>query len=613
MSSPIENYAIIGNCATLALVGKDGSIDWLGLPRFDSAACFAALLGGPQFGRWLIAPTSAEPRVARRYRGDTLILETFFETKRGSARLIDFMSTHGTGMSVVRIVRGERGTLAMHTELIVRYGYGSIVPWVSRRDDGRLQLVAGPDRLLLDTGVPVRGENMRTVGEFEIGAGDEVSFTLTWTPSFHDVPALQPAGALLDEVHAFWSGWAEQAQVRGEWSDVILRSLITLKALSHSETGGIIAAGTTSLPELLGGSRNWDYRYCWLRDATFTLYALVESGFLGEAQAWRDWLLRAVAGNPQKIQPLYGVAGERWLHEFELAWLPGYEGAVPVRIGNAASNQLQLDVYGEVMDSLYAGRRAGLPPDPSSWGLERAIVQHLEEIWNKPDNGIWEIRGPPQHFTHSKVMVWVAFDRAIRSVEEFGHEGPVARWRALRDEIHAEICRRGFDPEQNSFVHSYGAKAPDASLLRIPLVGFLPPSDPRVIGTIAAVERHLMRDGLIRRYQTHIVDDGLPPGDGAFLACSFWLVDNYVLQGRHAEAKALFVKLLGLANDVGLLSEEYDTRAKRLIGNFPQAFSHLALINAAHNLSVEQGPAHKRSGADSPWKAGAKAHHHART
>jgi GH15 family glucan-1,4-alpha-glucosidase len=596
VSNPIENYAVIGNCATLALIGKDGSIDWLSLPRFDSAACFAALLGGPKFGRWLIAPVDKEARVTRRYQGDTFILETHFETECASACLLDAMSYRDHAVELVRIVRGLEGATEFHTELIVRFGYGSITPWASRLDDGRLQLIAGPDRLLLDTPVSVRGENLRTVGTFNVAAGEDVSFTLTWTPSYRSAPSRRPTRAILDEAHEYWSGWIAKAHVDREWAAVVHRSLLTLKALSHRETGGLIAAGTTSLPEALQGTRNWDYRYCWLRDATFTLYALTESGFLEEARAWRDWLLRAIAGVPGEIQTIYGVAGERWLAETELAWLPGYEGSKPVRIGNAASAQLQLDIFGEILDALYTGRCAGLPADDSSWGLERAIIKHLEQIWNDPDNGIWEFRGPRRHFTYSKVMVWVAFDRAIRSAEEFGYPGPVVQWRATRDRIHAEVCRRAFDPQQNTFVQSYGSKVLDASLLRIPLVGFLPAEDPRVCGTIRAVEKHLMRDGLVRRYDTRAAQDGLPPGEGVFLACSFWLVDNYLLLGRREEATRLFASLLKLANDVGLLSEEYDPQTKRLVGNFPQAFSHLALINSAHNFSKAGGPAHKRSG-----------------
>ena len=595
MPGRIEDYAIIGNCETIALVGSDGSIDWLGLPRFDSAACFSALLGDTHHGRWLIEPIGATRR-SRRYRGDTLILETSFETERGAVSVIDFIARRNEISDVVRLVRGVRGTVSMRTEIVVRFDYGFAVPWVSRQDDGRLQFTAGPDRILLDTIVPLRGEGWRTVGEFEIGEGQEISFALSWTPSFRPPPAPLNVTETLKQVESFWSGWTAAFKPPEEWSDAVLRSLLTLKSLAHWETGGIVAAGTTSLPEKIGGSRNWDYRFCWLRDATFTLYALIGAGFLEEAVAWRAWLLRAVAGSPDDLQIMYGVAGERRLTEFEVPWLPGYEGSTPVRIGNAASGQLQLDVYGEVLDALYVGRRAGLAADAAGWGLECALVAHLETIWDQPDDGIWEVRGGRKHFTHSKVMAWVAFDRMVRSAEEFGLEGPVDHWRAIRDAIHRQVCDRGFDPEQQSFVQSYGATALDASLLLIPIVGFLPARDPRVRGTLAAIERHLIRDGLVIRYETERRTDGLPPGEGSFLACSFWLADAYVLQGRYDEAQALFERLLTLRNDVGLLAEQYDPSAKRQLGNFPQALSHLALINTAHNLLSAAGPAHQRAG-----------------
>jgi GH15 family glucan-1,4-alpha-glucosidase len=593
MARRIEDYAVIGNCETMALVGRDGSIDWLCAPRFDSPACFAALLGDPGHGRWLIAPRGEITRVTRQYRGDTLILETVFETAEGAVAIIDCMARRVGVSDLVRIVRGKRGTVSMRTELVVRFEYGSIVPWVSRQEDGRLQLTAGPDRLLLDTSVALRGENMRTVGEFAVNAGEEVGFQLSWTPSFRAVPERLHTAEALAQIESFWSEWTAAFKPTGEWSAAVLRSLLTLKALSHWETGGIIAAGTTSLPERLHGPRNWDYRFCWLRDATFTLYALVGSGFLGEAQAWREWLLRAVAGGPDDLQIMYGVAGERRLTEYIIPWLPGYEGAAPVRVGNAAAGQVQLDVYGEVIGAFYVGRRAGLVAEEASWALECALVAHLEKIWDQPDDGIWEVRGGPRHFTHSKVMAWVAFDRAVRSAEEFDLEGPLDRWRSIRAAIHKDVCDRGFDPAQNSFVQSYGAQALDASLLMIPMVGFLPPSDPRVRGTVTAIEHGLMRDGLVLRYRTETGTDGLPPGEGAFLACSFWLVDNYVLQGRHDEARALFERLLSLRNDVGLLAEEYDASAKRQLGNFPQAFSHLALINTARHLMGKTVPGHQ--------------------
>jgi GH15 family glucan-1,4-alpha-glucosidase len=595
MPSLIEDYAVIGNCETVALVGRDGSVDWLCAPRFDSAACFAALLGDPRHGRWLIAPVGATAPAIRHYRGDTLILETVFESADGAVCVIDFMARRAGVTDLVRVVKGIRGTVAMRTELIVRFEYGSITPWVSRQDDGRLEFTAGPDRLLLDTGVPLRGEDMRTVGEFEVSAGKETAFALSWMPSFRAPSEPVRAAASLAQVEAFWKDWSATFKPLNEWSHAVLRSLLTLKALAHWETGGIIAAGTTSLPEKLRGPRNWDYRFCWLRDATFTLYALIGAGFLGEAKAWREWLLRAVAGCPDDLQIMYGVAGERRLVEFDLPWLPGYEGTAPVRIGNAAAGQVQLDVYGEVLDALYVGRRAGLASEDASWALECALIAHLEKIWDQPDDGIWEVRGGRKHFTHSKVMAWVAFDRAVRSAEEFQLDAPIDHWRRIRATIHREVCERGFDSTQNSFVQSYGVTALDASLLLIPMVGFLPPSDARVRGTLAAIERDLVHDRLVLRYRTETWTDGLPPGEGAFLACTFWLVDNYVLQGRYDEARTLFEYLLTLRNDVGLLAEEYDSSGKRQLGNFPQAFSHLALINTAHNLLSSGGPAQQRS------------------
>jgi GH15 family glucan-1,4-alpha-glucosidase len=595
MPSRIEDYAVIGNCETVALVGRDGSIDWLSLPRFDSAACFSALLGEPKHGRWLIAPAVRDFQTTRRYRGDTLILETEFRTESGAACVIDFMTRRDGSSELVRLVRGLQGDVAMRMELVVRFGYGAVTPWVWRGDDGRLQFTAGPDRLLLDTGASTRGEDFRTLSEFSVGAGQEVSFVLNWSPSFRSPPSpLQPAETL-KQVESSWSEWAAAYRPADHGDEAVLRSLLTLKALSHWETGGIVAAGTTSLPEKLGGPRNWDYRYCWLRDATLTLYALLGAGFQDEAKAWHEWLLRAAAGAPDDLQTMYGVAGERRLDEYEIPWLPGYEGAAPVRVGNAAVAQLQLDVYGEVLDAFYLSRRAGLATSEATWALERALVSHLETIWRDPDEGIWEVRGGRRHFTHSKVMAWVAFDRAVRSIEEFGLEGPLERWRKVRDDIHQEVCEHGFDSDQDAFVQSFGAKALDASLLLIPIVGFLKPDDPRVRGTVSAIERKLLWNGLVLRYDTGEGTDGLPPGEGAFLACSFWLADNYVLLGRYDEARALFDRLLALRNDVGLLAEEYDPYNRRQLGNFPQAFSHLALINTAHNLASFAGPAHQRS------------------
>jgi len=593
----IEDYAIVGNCETAALVGRDGSIDWLCLPRFDSAACFSALLGGPEHGRWLIAPLDGETRVARRYLSDTLILETVFSTASGSASLTDFMYRRDGSSELVRIVRGLEGEIAMGAELVVRFDYGAIVPWVSQ-EDGRLQFIAGPDRVLLDTAVEMRGEGLRTVGEFTLREGEEASFVLNWSSSYR--AALPPLSAeelaqARKQVHSFWTGWAGAFKPADSWGDPVLRSLLTLKALAHWETGGIVAAPTTSLPEQLGGPRNWDYRFCWLRDATFTLYALIGAGILDEAKAWHEWLLRAVAGSPDDLQIVYGVAGDRRLQEYELPWLPGYENSAPVRIGNGAVKQLQLDVYGEVLDAFYVARKAGLATSDATWAMECSLLLHLEQIWREPDEGIWEVRGGRRHFTHSKVMAWVAFDRAVRSIEEFGLDGPVDRWREVRSAIHETVCKLGYDANHNTFVQAFGEAALDASLLLIPIVGFLPPDDPRVQGTVAAIERRLLHDGFVLRYDTGTAVDGLPAGEGAFLACSFWLVDNYVLLGRYDEAHALFERLLALRNDVGLLAEEYDPHQRRQLGNFPQAFSHLALINAAHSLSTWEGAARLRS------------------
>ncbi len=595
MAARIEDYAAIGNCETMAMVGRDGSIDWLGFPRFDSAACFAALLGDSRNGRWLVAPTGVPADVKRRYRGDTMILETTFEAETGAVCVVDFMS-RGEGTSdLVRIVRGVRGKVAMRTELVIRFEYGSIMPWVSRRDDGRREITAGPDRLLLAADVPLHGEDFRTVGKFEVEAGEEISFMLSWSRSYHAAPEPRSASEALAQAESFWSKWLERFKPGKEWPEAVKRSLLTLKALSHRETGGIVAAGTTSLPEKIGGSRNWDYRFCWLRDATFTLYALLGAGFVEEAKAWRGWLLRAVAGSPQDLRIMYGVAGERRLEEYEVSWLKGYEASSPVRIGNAAAKQIQLDVYGELLDALYVARKAGLDANAASWALECSLIGHLETIWNEPDNGIWEVRGGRKHFTHSKVMAWVAFDRAIRSVEEFGLDGPVAHWREVRDVIHKQVCEKGFDRALNSFVQSYGSKSLDASLLLIAMVGFLPPSDPRIRGTLAAIESGLMREGFVLRYHTSEGADGLPAGEGVFLACSFWLADNYILQGRLDDARKLFESLLLVRNDVGLLAEEYDPSGRRQLGNFPQAFSHLALFNTAHNLTSANGAVHQRS------------------
>jgi GH15 family glucan-1,4-alpha-glucosidase len=496
---------------------------------------------------------------------------------------------------VVRLVTGQRGRVEMAMELVIRFDYGSIVPWVTRLDAGTLRAIAGPDMVVLRTPVPLKGEDLKTIGRFAVAAGETVPFVLTYGASWRPPPKpIDPEAALAD-TETYWREWAGRCTEAGPWSTIVRRSLITLKALTHRPTGGIVAASTASLPEQLGGSRNWDYRFCWLRDATFTLLALMNGGYYDEAQCWRDWLLRAVAGSPGQLQIMYGIGGERRLDEIELPWLKGYEGAKPVRVGNAASGQLQLDVYGEVMDALHQARCSRLGPNEAGWAFQRALMDHFEHIWREPDEGIWEVRGGRRQFTYSKAMAWVAFDRAIQGVERFGLDGPVERWRRIRDEVHAEVCREGYNPALGSFVQSYGADQLDASLLLLPLVGFLPPEDPRIKGTVAAIERSLVRDGFVLRYDTHAVEDGLPAGEGAFLACSFWLADNLILQGRHAEARRLFERLVGLANDVGLLAEEYDPAAGRLVGNFPQAFSHIALVNTAHNLERAEKPAHQRA------------------
>jgi len=597
MPLAIEDYAIIGDCKAAALVGRDGSIDWLCWPRFDSDACFAALLGTPDHGRWLIAPHEKAKRIERRYRPNTLILETRFETADGAALVVDFMPGREWGSSVVRLVMGKSGRVNMRTELAIRFGYGATVPWVTRLDEETLRAIAGPDMVVLQTRVPLRGENFKTVGDFTVGAGETVAFVLTYTASHLPPPAAQDPIRQLRDTEEFWTTWCAKGKTEGPWSDAINRSLLTLKALNFAETGGIIAAPTTSLPELLGGERNWDYRFCWLRDATLTLLALMNAGYQEEARAWRDWLLRAAAGKPSQLQIMYGIAGERRLTEWEVPWLPGYRGSRPVRIGNAAHNQLQLDVYGELMDALHAARCGGLTISASGWALQIAVLKHLAEIWREPDQGIWEVRGEARHFTYSKVMAWVAFDRAIKSAEQFKLRGPVDRWRELAREIHGEICRRAFNSQLGSFARSYGSGELDASLLLIPSVGFLPPDDPRIGGTVEAIERDLCANGLVMRYNTAQSADGLPGGEGAFLACSFWLVDAYVLLGRHDDATRLFKRLLAKCNDVGLLSEECDPSTGRLTGNFPQGLSHIALVNSAFNLTRAAKPVEQRAGA----------------
>jgi GH15 family glucan-1,4-alpha-glucosidase len=596
MPHRIENYALIGDCETAALVERGGSIDWLCWPRFDSDACFAALLGKPDNGRWLIAPrdmTSVE--ISRRYQGETLILETTFETPDGAVKLIDFMPPrHGTS-DIVRLVIGERGSVVMRTELEIRFGYGTTVPWVQSIDKNTLQAVAGPDLVALRTPVALHGEQMSTVGDFTVSAGETHPFVLTYQPSHEPLRAALDPIAALHDTEAYWTDWANKAKSAGPWSSAVTRSLITLKALTYAPTGGIVAAPTTSLPEHIGGARNWDYRFCWVRDATLTLLALMNSGYYDEAGAWRDWLMRAVAGSPDKLQIMYGIAGERRLTEWEVPWLAGYENSLPVRIGNAAHGQLQLDVYGELMDALYQARRGGLEYLEADWALQCEILRHLETIWHQPDEGIWEVRGGRRHFTYSKVMAWTAFDRGIKSIEEFGLPGPLERWRETRQIIHEEVCRRGYDAERGTFVQSFESHLLDASLLLLPAVGFLPPEDPRIRGTIEHIERELVVDGYVLRYKTDETQDGLPPGEGAFLACSFWLADAYVMLGRMDDARALFERLVGLCNDLGLLAEEYDPIAKRMLGNFPQAFSHVALINTAHNLSRVSKPVDQRA------------------
>ena len=596
MPGRIEDYALIGDCETCALVGRDGSIDWLCWPRFDSEACFTALLGDPSHGRWKIAPTDPEAVVTRRYRPDTLILETRFETAEGAVLITDFMPLRSEASDVVRLITGERGRVAMHSELVLRFGYGAVIPWVTHLDDGALSAVAGPDRVVLRSPVASRGQDMTTVSDFTVGAGETVPFVLSHAPSHLPAPrAIDPQTALT-ETDEYWRAWTEKGDVSGPYAEPIRRSLIVLKALTHAPTGGIVAAPTTSLPEQFGGERNWDYRYCWVRDATLTLLSLMNAGYFEEARAWRDWLLRALAGSPAQMQIMYGLGGERRLLEWTADWLPGYEGARPVRIGNAAYDQYQLDVYGELMDALHQARKGGLSGDEAGWAAQRALVAHVARVWDQPDEGIWEVRGGRKHFTYSKVMAWVAVDRAIQSTEAWGLDGEIDDWRALRERIHADVCARGLDPARGCFTQAYGEPALDASLLLMAEVGFIAADDPRYVATVEAIERELMRDGFLLRYHTGQADDGMPPGEGAFLACSFWLVDAWLMIGRRADAEALFERLLGVRNDLGLLAEEFDPRVGRLCGNFPQAFSHVGLINSAYNLSRSAKPAEQRSG-----------------
>src|SRR5215813_2387709 len=595
MASRIEDYAMIGDLSTAALIGSDGSIDWLCWPRFDSDACFAALLGKPEHGRWLIRPKADSVRVTRRYRSNTLILETRFETDEGAATLIDFMPPRSVYANLIRIVKGERGRVVFHSELILRFAYGAIVPWVTRVDDTTIRGIAGPDMAVLRSFVGMRGENFKTVGDFSVAPGEEVPFVLSFARSHQALPEPVDVVERLAATEEFWTTWAGRNKIEGPWGEAVTRSLIVLKALTYAPTGGMAAAPSTSLPEFIGGSRNWDYRFCWLRDATLTLLALMNAGYYDEANMWREWLLRAAAGSPRQIQIMYGLRGERRLTEWEVPWLPGYENSQPVRIGNAAHAQLQLDIFGEVMDALHQAREGGLGVNEAGWAMQRQLLAHLEKIWREPDEGLWEVRSGPEHFTHGKAMAWLAFDRAIRSAEAFALPGPVDHWREVRAAIHHDVCERGFNSEIGSFVRSYGSQELDASLLMLPAIGFLPPKDPRIVGTVAGIEDRLLRHGFVQRYDTVISDDGLPAGEGVFLACSFWLADAYLMLGRREDALKLFERMLSLCNDVGLLSEEYEPRTEQLVGNFPQAFSHLALVNTASNLSHHRKPAEQRS------------------
>lgn len=595
MACSIADYALIGDLGTAALVSRTGSIDWLCWPRFDSDACFAALLGTSEHGRWLMTPSEARVRTSRRYRENTLILETRFETADGSAVLVDFMPPRERDSHLIRIVTGERGSVAFRSELILRFGYGAIIPWVTRADDNSLRAIAGPDMAVLRSCVTMRGENFKTVGEFTVTAGQSWPFVLSFGLSHRPPPPPVAPFEKLGITEDFWRDWAGRSKYDGSWKSHVIRSLITLKALTFAPTGGLAAAPTTSLPEHIGGSRNWDYRFCWLRDATLTLLALMNAGYYEEAQNWREWLLRAAAGSPPQIQIMYGLRGERRLTEWQVPWLPGYRDSLPVRIGNAAYGQRQLDIFGEVMDALHQARQGGLGANEAGWALQRQLLAHLEKIWREPDEGLWEVRSGPEHFTHGKAMAWLAFDRAIRSAEAFALPGPVDHWREVRAAIHRDVCERGFNSEIGSFVRSYGSKELDASLLMLPAIGFLPPKDPRIVGTVAGIEDRLLRHGFVQRYDTAISNDGLPAGEGVFLASSFWLADAYLMLGRREDALKLFERMLLLCNDVGLLSEEYEPRTQQLVGNFPQAFSHLALVNTASNLSHHRKPAEQRS------------------
>jgi GH15 family glucan-1,4-alpha-glucosidase len=597
--SRIEQYAMVGDTQTAALIADDGSIDWLCAPRFDSGACFAALLGNEDHGRWLIAPAAGGRATRRRYRDNTLVLETEFDTPEGSVRIVDFMPIRDQTVDMIRIVEGVRGHVPMQMHLTIRFDYGQTIPWV-HKVGGALAAVAGPDALVLETPIETRGVGHSTVAEFTVRRDQHVPFALAWYPSHQGLPHLTNPTWALRRTESWWHNWSRQWSYDGDWPETVHRSAITLKALTYAPTGGIVAAPTTSLPEWIGGVRNWDYRFCWLRDATFTLLALIHAGYHDAARAWRSWLLRAAAGMPADMQIMYGPAGERRLTEWEVPWLPGYEGSKPVRVGNAASEQFQLDVYGEVIDALYQSRRSAIADhdlDSYNYNLVVALLDFLEDAWKQPDEGIWEVRGPRQHFTHSKVLAWVAFDRAVRTLEEYGDasgEPRAAQWRALRDEVHAEVCAKAYDEDRKTFVQAYGSSNLDAALLMMPLVGFLPATDERMRGTVDAIQRELTSEGFVARYTTETAVDGLPPGEGVFLPCTFWLADNLSLMGRTDEARDVFERLIGLANDVGLLAEEYDPVTKRQLGNFPQAFTHVSLVNSACNLSSVEGPAHRR-------------------
>ncbi len=598
MALRIEDYALIGDCETAALVGLNGSIDWLCWPRFSSDACFAALLGKANNGRWQIAPKDPGSKSCRRYCDHTLVLETTFETKDGSVKVTDFMPPRASHSHVVRLVEGLSGRVAMRSELALRFNYGNVVPWVTHLGDG-IRAIAGPDLVLLRSSEQCHGEDLTTVSEFDVVKGQRSWFTLTYSASYEPLPDTADPWAALGRTLDFWTEWASGSKYRGRYRAQVERSLITLKALTYRPTGGVVAAVTTSLPEQLGGPRNWDYRYCWLRDSTFTLLALMNGGFYDEAKAWREWLLRALAGSPDQVQIMYGISGERRLREWELDWLPGYEHSRPVRIGNAASEQVQLDIYGEVMDALFHAMHALDSYHPDDFNVQRSLIHHLEQVWRQPDQGIWEARSGAQQYTYSKMMAWVAFDRAILLAEHLGYDAPLDRWRKTRQAIHDEVCAKAYDPGQNAFTQHYGAPQLDSSLLLMPQVGFLPATDPRVVGTVHAIEKTLMRDGFLLRYDPGASSDGLPGEEGAFLACSFWLVSSLKLIGRERDAHALYERLLRLCNDVGLLSEEYDVKQKRLVGNFPQAFSHIALVNAAFDLDGE-GPRKRRHRTHSP-------------